>query len=103
MVAESRCGKFYDLGAGLDTDQAVHRVAAQGGVVQPARRSEHGSDPLSEGVSDADGEVVPAEHIVKGVEVSRGRYVIVDPDELAPFVSLSTKSIEVEEFVDLAE
>jgi hypothetical protein len=29
--------------------------------------------------------------------------VLVDPDELAPFVPLATKSIEVEEFVDLAE
>ena len=54
-------------------------------------------------VSEADGEVVPAEHIVKGVEISKGRYVIVDPDELAPFVPLATKTIDVEEFVDLAE
>lgn len=54
-------------------------------------------------VSEVDGEVVPAEHIVKGVEVSKGRYVIVDPDELAPFVPLATKSIDVEQFVDLAE
>jgi DNA end-binding protein Ku len=56
-----------------------------------------------EKVSDADGEVVPAEHIVKGVEISKGRYVIVDPDELAPFVPLATKSIDVEQFVDPAE
>ena len=52
-------------------------------------------------VSEADGEVVPAEHIVKGVEISKGRYVVVDPDELAPFVPLPTKTIDVEEFVDL--
>ena len=56
-----------------------------------------------EKVSEADGEVVPAEHIVKGVEISKGRYVIVDPDELAPFVPLATKSIDVEQFVDPAE
>ena len=54
-------------------------------------------------VSEADGEVVPAEFIVKGVEISRGRYVIVDPDELAPFVPLATKSIDVDQFVDLSE
>ena len=29
--------------------------------------------------------------------------MIVDPDELAPFVPLATKTIEVEEFVDLAD
>jgi DNA end-binding protein Ku len=56
-----------------------------------------------EKVSEADGEPVPAEHIVKGVEISKGRYVIVDPDELAPFVALATKSIDVEQFVDPAE
>ena len=43
-------------------------------------------------VSEETGEEVPSEHIVKGVEVSKGRYVIVDPDELAPFVPLATKS-----------
>ena len=54
-------------------------------------------------VSEDSGEEVPSEHIVKGVEVSKGRYVIVDPDELAPFVPLATKTIDVEEFVDLAD
>src|ERR1700712_1987999 len=33
----------------------------------------------------------------------RGRYVIVGPDELAPFVPLATKSIDVEQFVDPAD
>ena len=54
-------------------------------------------------VSEETGEEVPSEQIVKGVEISKGRYVIVDPDELAPFVPLATKTIDVEEFVDLAE
>ena len=54
-------------------------------------------------VSEETGEEVPSEQIVKGVEISKGRYVIVDPDELAPFVPLATKTIEVEEFVNLAE
>jgi DNA end-binding protein Ku len=52
-------------------------------------------------VSEETGEVVEAEHIVKGVEISKGRYVLVDPDELAPFVPLNTKSVELQEFVDL--
>ena len=54
-------------------------------------------------VSEETGEEVPSEQIIKGVEISKGRYVIVDPDELAPFVPLATKTIEVEEFVNLAE
>ena len=54
-------------------------------------------------VSAADGEVVPDEHIVKGYEVSKDRYVVVDPDELEPFIPAATKTVELEEFVDLEE
>jgi DNA end-binding protein Ku len=49
------------------------------------------------------GEDVPDEHIVKGYEISKGRYVVVDPDELEPFIPSATKSIDLEEFVDLDE
>jgi DNA end-binding protein Ku len=52
-------------------------------------------------VSEDTGEEVPADQIVKGVEVSKGRYILVDPDELAPFVPLNTKTVELQEFVDL--
>ena len=39
----------------------------------------------------------------EGYEISKGRYVGVDPDELEPFMPSVTKSIELEEFVDLSE
>ena len=48
-------------------------------------------------------EEVTDEHIVKGYEVSKGRYVVVDPDELEPFMPVATKSVDLEEFVDLSE
>ncbi len=54
-------------------------------------------------VSALDGEEVPEEHIVKGYEVAKDRYVIVDPDELEPFMPSATKTVELEEFVDLDE
>jgi DNA end-binding protein Ku len=54
-------------------------------------------------VSDETGEEVPDENIVKGFEVSKGRYVIVDPDELEPFIPAATRSVELEEFVDLSD
>jgi DNA end-binding protein Ku len=54
-------------------------------------------------VSAETGEDVPDEFIVKGYEISKGRYVIVDPDELEPFIPSATKSIDLEEFVDLDE
>lgn len=49
------------------------------------------------------GEEVSDEHIVKGFEVAKGRYVVVDPDELEPFMPVATKSVDLEEFVDLDE
>lgn len=49
------------------------------------------------------GEEVSDEHIVKGYELTKGRYILVDPDELEPFMPVATKSIDLEEFVDLVE
>jgi DNA end-binding protein Ku len=54
-------------------------------------------------VSALDGEEVPDEHIVKGYEIAKDRYVVVDPDELEPFMPAATKTVELEEFVDLDE
>jgi DNA end-binding protein Ku len=54
-------------------------------------------------VSDETGEEVPDEHIVKGYEVSKGRYVLVDPDELEPFIPAATRTVELEEFVELSD
>jgi DNA end-binding protein Ku len=54
-------------------------------------------------VSALDGEEVPDEHIVKGYEVAKDRYVLVDPDELEPFIPAATKTVDLEEFVDLVE
>ena len=54
-------------------------------------------------VSAETGEEVPDEHIVKGYEISKGRYVVVDPDELEPFIPSATRSIDLEEFIDLSE
>ena len=54
-------------------------------------------------VSAESGEDVPDEHIIKGYEISKGRYVVVDPDELEPFIPTANRSVELEEFVDLSE
>ena len=54
-------------------------------------------------VSALDGEEVPDDHIVKGYEVSKERYIVVDPDDLEPFMPAVTKTVELEEFVDLEE
>ena len=47
------------------------------------------------------GDEVSDDHIVKGYEISKGRYVVIDPDELEPFMPAVTKTVDLEEFVDL--
>ncbi len=52
-------------------------------------------------VSDATGEEVRADQIVKGYEVSKGRYVIVEPEEIAALQPKAAHTIDIEEFIDL--
>jgi DNA end-binding protein Ku len=54
-------------------------------------------------VSALDGEDVPDDQIVKGYELSKDRYVVVDPDELEPLIPAATRSIEIDGFVDLTD
>src|SRR5207248_6404385 len=46
---------------------------------------------------------VPYEDIVKGYEVTPDRYVLIDNDELDALDPKATKTIDIEEFVDLSE
>jgi DNA end-binding protein Ku len=46
---------------------------------------------------------VPYEEIVKGFEVSKGRYVTLEPQELAALDPKATRTIEIRDFVELAE
>src|SRR5436309_2564082 len=52
-------------------------------------------------VSEKTGREVAYDDIVKGYEVERGHYVMVDPDELAEFAPRSTRTIDIEDFVAL--
>src|SRR2546423_4185103 len=54
-------------------------------------------------VCPADGEEVPWDDIVKGYEISPDRYVVVTPEELEALDPKKTKSIDIEEFVDLED
>jgi DNA end-binding protein Ku len=51
----------------------------------------------------ADGEEVPYEQIVKGYEISPDRYVVITPDELEAIEPRKTKTVDIEDFVDLDE
>ena len=52
-------------------------------------------------VSEATGEEVPAERIKRGYEISKGRYVMIEPDELETLRPKGSHAIEIEEFIDL--
>ncbi|HEX4864339.1 MAG TPA: Ku protein [Acidimicrobiales bacterium] len=54
-------------------------------------------------VCSVDGEEVAFEHIVKGYDIGGGRYVTVSPEELSTLDPAATRTIDIEEFVDLAE
>jgi DNA end-binding protein Ku len=54
-------------------------------------------------VSADTGEEVPEDHIVKGYEIAKGQYVIVDPDELEQFMPAATKALELDDFVPFDE
>lgn len=54
-------------------------------------------------VSAADESEVPSEAIVKGYELPSGQYVLVDDAELSALDPEATRTIDIEEFVDLAD
>lgn len=54
-------------------------------------------------VCSADGEEVPYENIVKGYELGPDRYVVVTPEELEGLDPKKTRTIDIEDFVELDE
>ncbi len=54
-------------------------------------------------VDASTGDEVPFEDIVKGYELTPDRYVIIEPEELDALDPKATKTIDIEEFVDLSE
>jgi len=54
-------------------------------------------------VSEKTGREVDYSDIVKGYEVKKGQYVMVDPDELQSYKPESTKTVDISDFVDLDE
>ena len=54
-------------------------------------------------VCPADGEEVAYENIVKGYEITPEQYVVIEPGELEALEPRKTKTIDIEDFVDLEE
>src|ERR1700704_3389727 len=69
-----------------------HQLSSKTGV----RIAQKRVDPQS-------GDEVPFEDIVKGYELSPDRYVVVEPSELDTLQPKKTKTIEIEDFVELTQ
>jgi DNA end-binding protein Ku len=54
-------------------------------------------------VCPADGKEVPYEHVVKGYEIAKDEYVVVTPEELEALDPQKTRTIDIQEFVELDE
>ena len=54
-------------------------------------------------VCPQDGEEVPWDEIVKGYEIAPDRYVVIEPEELEALNPKKTRTIDIEDFVDLAD
>jgi DNA end-binding protein Ku len=66
----------------------------------------HGKDGVRiqmKRICPADDEEVPYEDIVKGYELSPDRYVVITPEELESLDPKKTRTIDIEEFVDLED
>jgi DNA end-binding protein Ku len=69
-----------------------HQLSGKSGV----RVSQKRVDPSS-------GEEVPYADIVKGYEIAPDRYVLIEPGELEALEPKKTKTIEIEDFVELSQ
>jgi DNA end-binding protein Ku len=54
-------------------------------------------------ICPADGEEVSYDDIVKGYEIAPDRYVVITPEELASIEPEKTRTIDIEDFVELSE
>jgi len=54
-------------------------------------------------VCSVEGEEVPFDQIVKGYEISPDRYVVIEPAELEALDPKKTRTIDIEEFVDIEQ
>src|SRR3954453_17683082 len=65
--------------------------------------AESGQRIRQQRVNPASGDEIPYEQIVKGYEISPDRYVTITPEELDALQPQKTRTIDIEEFVDLEQ
>ena len=79
-------------GAVTDHDIGFHQIDSRTNKRVRYRKVAEGTD-----------DEVPNDRIVKGYELAPGQYVLVDPSELASLAPSKSSTIEIHDFVDIAE
>jgi DNA end-binding protein Ku len=82
---------------------SLHRAIARRSVAFHELHDQDGGRILHRTVCSVDGAAVPREHIVKGFEIERGRWITVSTDELRALAPVASRTIEIVEFVDPLE
>jgi len=89
---------------GLVTIPVAVGIAQQRKDISFRNLSRASMRPVKQRRFDPEGDVeVTADDLVKGWEVSKGRYIPIDPAELEQFAVKNDKTIEILQFVDLTE
>jgi DNA end-binding protein Ku len=106
--------RFHQFEAGTGRRIRLRRVVPgedEAAQWEPGDREERGEGPArtepappEEAPVSAGSEAsIPFERVVKGYEVDRDRYVLVTPEELEALAPEQTRTIEIEDFVELAD
>jgi len=80
----------------------VHGDRGPHGPLPPAA-ARHRRPIRNRRVNERTGREVPSENIVKGYELAEGEYIVVEPDELDQIAPGRSQTIDITDFVDLAD
>ena len=94
MVSSAWSGTISRFGM-ISIPAKLFTAVRHKGVSSTSSMSATWSGSATREVSEADGEVVPPSASWRVSRWPRGRYVLVDPDELTPFVPLAPKPMLV--------
>ena len=82
---------------------SLHCAIARRKVAFHELHDEDGGRILHRAVCSVDGAAVPREHIVKGLEIERDRWVTVSTDELHALAPTASRAVDIIEFVNPQE
>ena len=81
----------------------LHSAVAQKEVRFHMLHAKDGARIRMKRFCSAEDREVPYDDVAKGYEISKGRYVMIAPEELEAYDPKATRTVEIRDFVDLAE